>query len=110
MEINISKEQDSNSFKDNLVLKLPTLNKIIKLISRVFLLLPIDLGKSLLPSIKFTSTLVKKNPHYIIVPTKEAKLKKKINGNIGEQNTVIKKRIKSNLNAYISFLTDIINN
>ena len=29
-----------------------------------------------------------------MVPTKEAKLKKKINGNIGEQNIVIGKRIK----------------
>ena len=37
----------------------------------------------------------------------EAKLKKKINGNIEEQNMVIKKRIKKQLQAYIGFLADI---
>jgi hypothetical protein len=46
---------------------------------------------TLLPSL---NTLVKKKPHYIIVPTKEAKLKKNIIGNIGEQNIVKGKRIK----------------
>ena len=45
------------------------------------------------PPIKSLSTLVKK-PHYIIIPIKEAKLKKKINSNIGEQNIVIGKRVK----------------
>ena len=45
-----------------------------------------------------------------MVFTKEAKLKKKINNNIGEQNIVIKKRIKKQLNAYIGFLANIINN
>ena len=44
--------------------------------------------------IKLLNTLVKKKPHYIIVPTKEAELKRKINSDIGEQNIVIRKRIK----------------
>ena len=46
------------------------------------------------PPIKISSTLVKKKLYYKIVSTKEAKLKKKINSNIEEQNVVIKKRIK----------------
>ena len=48
----------------------------------------------MLPPTELSSTLVKKKPHYKMVPTKEAKLKKKINSNIGEQNIVIGKRIK----------------
>ena len=40
------------------------------------------------------STLVKKKLYYIIVFTKEAEPKKKINSNIREQNIVIGKRIK----------------
>ena len=51
----------------------------------------------LLPPIKLSSTSVKKKPHYIIVPTKETRLKKKINSNIGEQNMVIRKRIQKQL-------------
>ena len=47
-----------------------------------------------LPPIKLLSTLAKKKPHYMIVPTEEARLKKKINGNIEEQNIVIGKRVK----------------
>ena len=80
----VNKKQDLNGFKDNSALGLPTLNKILELSSKV----------SLLPLIKSSSTLIKKKPHYKIVPTKEAKLKKKINSNIGKQNIVIKKRIK----------------
>ena len=53
----------------------------------------IDLGESLLPLTKPLNTLAKK-PNYIIVFTKEIKLKKKINSNIGEQNIVKGKRIK----------------
>ena len=53
------------------------------------------------------STSVKK-PHYIIVLTDEAKPKKKINGNIKEQNIVKEKRLKRQLKAYIGFLTNII--
>ena len=56
--------------------------------------LPTDLGESLSPPVESLSTLVKKKPYYIIVPAKEAELKKKINSNIGEQNIVIGKRIK----------------
>ena len=43
-----------------------------------------------------------------MVLTEEAKPKKKIDGNIGEQNVVIKKRIKKRLQAYTGFLVDII--
>ena len=45
-----------------------------------------------------------------MVPAKEAKPKKKINGNIGKQNIVIEKRIKKQLQAYTGFLTDITRN
>ena len=41
----------------------------------------------------FLKTLVKK-PHYNIVLINKAKLKKKINSNIGEQNVVKGKRLK----------------
>ena len=89
-----------NSFKNNLVLGLPTLNKTPKLSSKVSLSLLIELS----------STLVKKKLYYKIVPTKETKPKKKINSNIREQNIVIEKRIKKRLQAYANFLTDITNN
>ena len=82
------------SFKDNLVLGLFTLDKTLKLNYRAPLLLPIDIGESLsLPTdlgeslsllVESLNTLVKKKLYYIIVPAKEAKLKKKINSNIGE--------------------------
>ena len=49
-----------------------------------FLSLPIDLGESLLPPVESLNTLVKKKLYYIMVPAEEAKLKKKINGDIGE--------------------------
>ena len=57
---------------------------------------------------ELSSTLVKKKPYYKIVPTKKAEPKKKIDSNIGEQNIVIKKKIKKQLQAYISFLANII--
>ena len=85
---------------------------------RVPLLLPIDIGESLLPPIDLEeslllpieslNTLVKKKPHYMMVPVGEAKLKKKINSNIGEQNMVTGKRIKKQLKAYTGFLANII--
>ena len=56
--------------------------------------LPIDLEESLLPPAKFLNTLVNKKSNYIIVFNKEAKPKKKIVNNIGEQNIIIGKRIK----------------
>jgi hypothetical protein len=59
------------SSKDDLALGLSTLDEILE---------P-DLLKPLLLSL---NTLVKKKPYCIIVPTKEAKLKKNIIGNIGE--------------------------
>ena len=53
------------------------------------------------------NTLVKKKPHYIIVLTNKAKLKKNIISNIGERNIIKGKRIKERLKAYIGFLTNI---
>jgi hypothetical protein len=44
-----------------------------------------------------------------MVSTKEVKPKKKINGNIGEQNIVIKKSIKKRSQAYTGFLANITN-
>ena len=82
------------SFKDNLALGLLTLDKTLEPNYRAPLLLPIDIGESLLPPTESLNTLVKKKLYYIMVPTKEAKLKKKIDSNIGEQNVVIGKRIK----------------
>ena len=70
----VSKKPDLNSFKNDLALGLPTLDKILELSSRVSPLLLIEL----------LSILVKKKPYYKMVFTKEAKLKKKINSNIGE--------------------------
>ena len=61
------------------------------------------------PPAELSSTLVKKKLHYEIVPTKEAKPKKKINGNIGEQNIVTEKKIKKQSQAYTGFLADITN-
>ena len=60
--------------------------------------------------VKSLSSSVKKKLYYKMVFTKEAKPKKKIDGNIGEQNIVIGKRIKKRLQAYAGFLADIINN
>ena len=77
-------EPDIDISKDNLALGLSTSDKTLELSSRV----------SLLPPAELSSTLVKKKPHYEIVPTKEAKPKKKINGDIGEQNVITGKRIK----------------
>ena len=57
-----------------MVPRLPTLNKTLKLTSKVSLLLPTE----------SLSTLIKKKPYCKMVPTKEAKLKKKIDSNIGE--------------------------
>ena len=45
---------------------------------------PTDLGESLSPPAESLDTSIKKKPHYIIVPAKEAKPKKKINSDIGE--------------------------
>ena len=42
-----------------------------------------------------------------MVSNKEAEPKKKIIGNIGEQNIVIGKRIKKQLKAYTGFLANI---
>ena len=76
-----------NGSKDDLAPGLPTPDKTPELSSRV----------SPSPPIEILSTSVKKKPHYEMVPTKEAEPKKKINGNIKEQNIVIKKRIKKRL-------------
>jgi len=96
------------SSKDDLALGLFTLDKTPELNYRAPLSLPIDIGKSLSPPVESLNTLVKKKLYYIIVPAEEAKLKKKINSNIGEQNMVIGKIIKKQLKAYIGFLANII--
>ena len=82
------------SFKDNLALGLLTPDKTPEPNYGAPLSLPTDigespspptdLGESPLPPAKSLNTLVKKKPHYITVPAKEAKLKKKINSNIGK--------------------------
>ena len=82
------------SFKDDLVLGLLTPDKTLEPNYKAPLSLLIDIGESLLPPIdlresllpptKSLNTLVKKKLYYIIVPAKEAKLKKKINSNIGK--------------------------
>ena len=61
------------------------------LLYKLALLLLIDLKESLLLLIKPLNTLVKK-PIYIIIPTEEVKLKKKIDGDVKEQNIVKKKK------------------
>ena len=76
-----------DSSKDNLVLGLLTLDKTPKL----------SFKASPLPPVELSSTLVKKKPHYIIIPTEEAGPKKKISSNIEEQNIVTGKRIKKEL-------------
>ena len=43
-----------------------------------------------------------------MVLTNKAKLKKKINGDIGEQNIIKEKRLKRQSKAYTGFLTNII--
>ena len=78
---------DVNKKQNNSTPGLLTLDKIPELSFR----------ESLLPPIKSLSTLVKKKPYYKMVSTKEAKPKKKINSNIGEQNIVTGKRIKKQL-------------
>ena len=88
-----------DSFKDNSTTRLSTPNKTPKLSFRV----------SLSPPTKSSSILAKKL-HYIIIPAEETKPKKKINGNIKEQNVVIKKIVKKQLKAYAGFLTDITKN
>ena len=58
--------------------------------------------------IKSLNTLANKKLNYIIVSNKEAKPKKKIVSNIGEQNIITGKRIKKQLKAYIGFLANVI--
>jgi hypothetical protein len=46
-------------------------------------------------------------PHYVMVPTDEAEPKKKIDGDVGEQNVVTGKRTKGRSKAYAGFLADV---
>ena len=82
--IKSSKQLDLESSKDDLALGLSIPGKLLEPNYRAPLLLPIDLRESLLPPAESLNTLVKKMPYYITVLTKETKLKKKINSNIGE--------------------------
>jgi hypothetical protein len=88
-----SSEQPDLSFKDDLTLGLPTLDETPE---------P-DLPEPLL----FLNTLAKKKPHYVIVLTNKAELKKNIVGNIGERNVIKGKRLKGRPKAYVGFLTNI---
>ena len=107
------------SFKDNLALGLLTPDKTLEPNYRAPPSLPTDIGESPLPPIdpgespsppvESLNTSVKKKLYYIIVHAKEAKLKKKINSDIGEQNMVIGKRIKKQLKAYTGFLANVTN-
>ena len=80
----VSKELDLDSFKDNLVLRLPTLRETLKPNYKASLSLPIDPKEFLSPPAKSLNTLAIKKLYYVIVPVEKAKLKKKIIGNIGE--------------------------
>ena len=97
-----------NSSKDDLAVGLPTLDKTLEPNHEAPPSLPIDLKESLLPPAESLNTLVNKKSNYVMVFNKEAKLKKKIVGDIGEQNVVTGKRIKKQLKAYIGFLVDVI--
>ena len=54
-----------------------------------------------------SNTSAKKKPHYVMVPTDEAEPKKKIGGDVGEQNVVKGKRLKGRSKAYAGFLADV---
>ena len=83
-KIESSEELNLNSFKNNLAVGLPTLNKTLELNHKVPLLQPIDLKESLLLPAKSLNTLVNKKLNYVMVSDEEVELKKKIFGNIGE--------------------------
>ena len=83
----VSKELDLDSSKGDSAPGLFTPDKTPELSFRA----------SPLPPVESSSTLVKKKPHYKMVPTEKAEPKKKINGNIGEQNVVTGTRIKKQL-------------
>ena len=93
-DIKSSKELDLNSFKDDLAIGLPTLNKTPELNYKAPLLLPTDLEESLLPPVESLNTSVNKKLNYIMVSNKETGPKKKIVSDIEEQNVVTGKRIK----------------
>ena len=61
---------------------------------------------SLEPPPPSLSTSAKK-PHYVMVPTDEAEPKKKIDGDVGEQNVVKGKRLKGRSKAYAGFLAEV---
>ena len=73
-ELEISKELDLDSSKDNSAPRLPTPDETPELNFETSLLLPAE----------FLSTSVNKKLYYVMVPAKEAKPKKKINSDVGE--------------------------
>jgi hypothetical protein len=102
-DIDVSEEQNSNSFKDDLAPGLPTPDETLELSSRAPLSPQSSPGETPSlsdqeeppsPPIKPLNTSAKKKLNYIIVPTEEVKPKKNIDGNIEEQNIVKEKRIK----------------
>ena len=96
----VSEEPDLNNSKDNSATGLFTPNETPK---------P-SLKASPLPLAKSLKTSANKKSHYIMVPTKKAKLRKKIDGNVGEQNIIKGKRIKKQSQAYAGFLAYITKN
>ena len=83
-----SSEQQDSSSKDNSTPGLPTPDKTPE-------------PDSLEPPPPSSSTSAKK-PHYVIVPTDEAEPKKKIDGDIGEQNVVKGKSSKDDQRPRLS--------
>ena len=88
-----SSEQQDSSSKDDSTPGLPTPDETPE-------------PDSLEPPPPSLSTSAKK-PHYVMVPTDEAEPKKKIDGDVGEQNVVKGKRLKGRLKAYAGFLAEV---
>src|SRR6266568_1979126 len=101
----VSEEPDLDSSKDDLALGHFTPGETPDPQYGAFLSLPTIQEKSLLPLVKSLSTLAKK-PYYVIILAEKAEPKKKIIGDVREQNIVIRKRIKKQLKAYTGFIAD----
>ena len=96
----VSEEPDLDSSKDNSAAGLPTPDKTPEPSSRA----------SPSPPAESSSTSANKKPHYVMVPAEEAEPRKKINGDVGEQNVIKGKRIKKQSQAYAGFLADVTKN
>jgi len=103
-----SEQPDSESSKDDSAPGLPTPDETPEPNHGAPPSLPTDPGESPSPPAESSNASVKKKPHYVMVPAEEAEPKKKINGDVGEQNVVTGKRIKKRSKAYAGFLADVI--